>query len=59
MAGAYRIGSCDGSTLSNVLVVAAAEMAYQDGMDIITLCAATRLLSQANLARAAASQLQI
>ena len=45
VAGAYRVGSCDGS-LASTIIIAAAELAYQDGMDIINLCAAfyTRLI---------------
>ena len=37
-AGAYRVFSCDGSTGANTILIAAAEQAYQDGMDIINLC---------------------
>ncbi len=36
-AGAYRVFSCDGSTGANNVVVAAAELAYEDGMDILNL----------------------
>ncbi len=38
-AGAYRVFSCDGSTGANTIIIAAAEQAYEDGMDIINLCA--------------------
>ena len=38
-AGAYRVFSCDGLTGFNTVIIAAAEQAYQDGMDIINLCA--------------------
>ena len=31
--------SCDGTTGANSIIIAAAEQAYQDGMDIINLCA--------------------
>ena len=40
VAGAYRVFSCDGSTAANNVIIAAAEMAFEDGMDIINLCAA-------------------
>ena len=32
---------CDGFA-ANVVIIAAAELAYQDGMDIINLCAADK-----------------
>lgn len=44
-AGAYRVFSCDGSTGANTIIIAAAELAYQDGMDIINLCAPTSIIS--------------
>ena len=31
--------SCDGTTGFNTVLVAAAEQAYEDGMDIINMCA--------------------
>ena len=37
-AGAYRVFSCDGTTGANTILIAAAEQAYEDGMDIINLC---------------------
>ena len=44
--GAYRVFSCDGSTGANTILIAAAEQAYEDGMDIINLCASTPLCSE-------------
>ena len=37
-AGAYRIFSCDGSNTDDV-ILAAADRAVEDGMDIINMCA--------------------
>jgi len=51
-AGAYRVFGCDGFA-ANVVIIAAAELAYQDGMDIINLCAADK---QNAVARASASK---
>ncbi len=42
-AGAYRVFSCDGSNTDDV-ILAAADRALADGMDIINLCALCRAI---------------